>query len=173
MPDIFISYSRRNLDFVQKLDAALTAKGKAVWFDQKTEPLVGILPGAKWWEQIKDGVEAADNFFFVISLSSMASPYCNAEVAYALAHEKRLKILEWLKDPVRHFRPQVDGDLETDGVCVVLIAEKLGVSQPTATQHLKVLLDVELVKAKRIGKWTFISRNDQVIQGLCRVVDSL
>lgn len=91
----------------------------------------------------------------------------------ALAHEKRLKILGWLKDPVRHFRPQVDGDLETDGVCVVLIAEKLGVSQPTATQHLKILLDVGLVKAKRIKKWTFISRNDEVIQALCQVIDDI
>lgn len=90
MTDVFISYSRRDLDFVKKLDAALTAKGKVVWFDQKTEPLVGILPGERWWEQIKDGIETADNFLFVISLASMASPYCNAEVAYALAHEKRI-----------------------------------------------------------------------------------
>ena len=90
MTDVFISYSRRDLDFVQKLDTALTAEGKTVWFDQKTEPLEGIVPGAKWWEQIKDGIEAADNFLFVISLASMASPYCNAEVAYALAHEKRV-----------------------------------------------------------------------------------
>ncbi|MCD4687514.1 MAG: toll/interleukin-1 receptor domain-containing protein, partial [Anaerolineae bacterium] len=79
MTDVFISYSRRDLDFVQTLDAALTAKGKVTWFDQKTEPLVGILPGAKWWEQIKDGIETADNFLFVISPASMASPYCNAE----------------------------------------------------------------------------------------------
>ena len=35
----------------------------------------------------------------------------------ALANERRLEILDWLKDPVRHFRPQVDGDLIIDGVC--------------------------------------------------------
>ncbi len=97
----------------------------------------------------------------------------NQSLFKALAHEKRLKILEWLKDPVRHFRPQVDGDLEKDGVCVVLIAEKLEVSQPTATQHLKILLDVGLVKAKRIGKWTFISRNDDAIHAVRQVIDDL
>ena len=91
----------------------------------------------------------------------------------ALAHEKRLKILEWLKEPVRHFPPQVDGDLEKDGVCVLLIAEKLGVSQPTATQHLKMLLDVGLVKARRIGKWTFISRDDTAIHAVRQIIDDL
>ena len=49
----------------------------------------------------------------------------------ALANDRRLLILSWLKDPRANFRPQVDGDLVDDGVCAVLIAEKLGVSQPT------------------------------------------
>jgi DNA-binding transcriptional ArsR family regulator len=57
----------------------------------------------------------------------------------ALANDRRLQILEWLKNPRAHFRPQVDGDLVRDGVCGLLIAEKLKVSQPTASEHLKVL----------------------------------
>jgi len=59
----------------------------------------------------------------------------------ALASEKRLQILAWLKDPTAHFRPQIDGDLVKDGVCGQLITEKLGVSQPTASEHLRVLSD--------------------------------
>ncbi len=35
----------------------------------------------------------------------------------ALAHERRLQILDWLRDPPAHFREQVDGDLVEDGVC--------------------------------------------------------
>jgi len=34
-----------------------------------------------------------------------------------------------------HFRPQIDGDPVRDGVCGLLIAEKLGVSQPTASEQ--------------------------------------
>ena len=49
----------------------------------------------------------------------------------ALANDRRLLLLSWLKDPVAHFPPQTDGDLIKDGVCGVLIAEKLGVSQPS------------------------------------------
>ncbi len=48
-----------------------------------------------------------------------------ALILRALANERRLQILEWLRDPQAHFPPQVDGDLVKDGVCGALIAEKL------------------------------------------------
>jgi len=54
-----------------------------------------------------------------------------------------------------------------------LITEKLDVSQPTATQHLKILLEAKLVKAKRIGKWTFISRNEGRIAKLKKAMTNL
>src|SRR5262245_16964391 len=82
----------------------------------------------------------------------------------ALANDRRLQILEWLKDPESHFPPQVDGDLVKDGVCVVLIAEKLGISQPTATEHLKVLAQAGLVRSKRIKQWTFYQRDEARIK---------
>src|SRR4030081_1006157 len=84
----------------------------------------------------------------------------------ALASERRLQILEWLKDPRRHFRPQVDGDLVKDGVCGVLIAEKLGVSQPTVSEHLKILSKAGLVSAKRVKQWTFYKRDEARIAKL-------
>ena len=39
----------------------------------------------------------------------------------ALASDRRLLILQWLKRPREHFRPQADGDLVKDGVCGVLM----------------------------------------------------
>ena len=57
----------------------------------------------------------------------------------ALASEPRLLILHWLKDPAAHFPPQVDGDLVADGVCSLFIANKLNMTQPSATGHLKIL----------------------------------
>lgn len=85
------------------------------------------------------------------------------DVLKALANERRLHILEWLRDPTAHFPPQVDGDLETDGVCGLLIAEKLGVTQPTATEHLKILAGADLVVGKRIKQWVFYRRNEDRI----------
>lgn len=85
-------------------------------------------------------------------------------VLRALANDRRLQILDWLKQPRKHFRPQVDGDLVEDGVCGVLIAEKLGVSQPTASEHMKILLRAGLVQAKRIKQWTFYRRDEPSIR---------
>ena len=91
----------------------------------------------------------------------------------AIDNDRRLQILEWLKAPTKHFRPQVDGDLEDDGVCGVLIAEKLGVSQPTVSQHMGVLVDAGLVDAKRIKQWTFYRRNEKAIAELKRALRDL
>jgi DNA-binding transcriptional ArsR family regulator len=84
----------------------------------------------------------------------------------ALGNERRLQILEWLRNPTAHFPPQVDGDLTADGVCGLLIAEKLGVSQPTVTEHMKLLVEIGAVRAKRIKQWTFYKRDDERIGAL-------
>ena len=81
----------------------------------------------------------------------------------ALGSVKRLAIMEWLRDPTAHFPPQRDGDLVEDGVCSVFIADKLGVSQPTASVHLKLLTAAGLLRAKKIKQWTFYRRDEQRI----------
>jgi ArsR family transcriptional regulator len=91
-------------------------------------------------------------------------------VMRALANDRRLQILAWLKQPRKHFRPQLDGDLVADGVCGVLIAEKLGVSQPTASEHLKILLRAGLVRAKRIKQWTFYKRDETSIKKVKQMI---
>jgi ArsR family transcriptional regulator len=88
----------------------------------------------------------------------------NERALRSLASDKRLRILEWLKDPEKHFPPQVDGDLVKDGVCGVFIADKLGVSQPTASEHLKILCDAGFLRAKRIKQWTFYKRDEATIR---------
>jgi DNA-binding transcriptional ArsR family regulator len=81
----------------------------------------------------------------------------------ALANERRMMILDWLKDPRRHFPPQVDGDLVKDGVCALLLAEKLGITQATLSEHMRVLVQAELVRPKRIKQWTFYRRDEERI----------
>ncbi|WP_291560496.1 ArsR family transcriptional regulator [Bradyrhizobium sp.] len=88
----------------------------------------------------------------------------------ALASDRRLLILEWLKHPKDHFRAQVDGDLVADGVCGVLIAEKLGVTQPTISEHLKILSQAGLLNSKRVKQWTFYKRDEARIAKLKRAI---
>ena len=87
-------------------------------------------------------------------------------VMRAIANGRRLQILEWLRSPTEHFPPQVDGDLVKDGVCGILIAQKLGVSQPTVSEHLKILSQAGLIRGKRIKQWTFYRRDEARIKDL-------
>jgi DNA-binding transcriptional ArsR family regulator len=93
-------------------------------------------------------------------------------VLRALASERRLLILEWLKHPTDQFPPQVDGDLVKDGVCGLLIARKLGVSQPTASEHLKILARAGLIRGKRIKQWTFYKRDEAAVRGVRKAISA-
>ena len=90
----------------------------------------------------------------------------------ALANDRRLDVLAWLKDPEANFPPQQYGDLVKDGVCGLFIADKLGVSQPTASEHLRVLTQAGFLKTKRIKQWTFYKRDEKRIAELRRLFRS-
>jgi DNA-binding transcriptional ArsR family regulator len=96
----------------------------------------------------------------------------SAAVFRALASERRLQILEWLKDPRAHFRPQADGDLVEDGVCGLFIAEKLGITQPTLTEHMRVLIQAGLVVPKRIKQWTFYKRDEGRVRAVKKALQA-
>jgi len=91
----------------------------------------------------------------------------------ALANERRVRILDWLKNPRAHFPKQVDGDLVADGVCGLLIARKLKVSQPTASEHLRVLVQSGLLRPKRIKQWTFYRRDEARLKAVKRALAGL
>ncbi len=81
------------------------------------------------------------------------------EVAKALASPTRVNILGWLKEPGTHFVSRRAGDLGPAGVCASLIAEKAGISAPTASRHLEVLRRAGLIESERIAGWSFHRRN--------------
>jgi len=88
----------------------------------------------------------------------------------ALANKHRLGILSWLQNPRAHFPPQIAGDLVQDGVCGCLIAKKLRVSHPTASEHLKILSQAGLIRGKRIKQWTFYKRDESAIRKIKKTV---
>ena len=90
----------------------------------------------------------------------------------AIGSDKRLQILAWLQDPTAYFPPQADGDLETDGVCSVLIARRLKVSEPTTSRHMKILLNAGLVRARPIKQWTFYRRDERGIARARRLINA-
>jgi ArsR family transcriptional regulator len=90
----------------------------------------------------------------------------------ALANNRRLQILEWLKRPVDGFPRQIDGDLVKDGVCGLSIAQRLEVSQPTASEHLNIMVRAGLIEGKKIKQWTFYKRNERGIKELKKLLAS-
>jgi DNA-binding transcriptional ArsR family regulator len=85
------------------------------------------------------------------------------EVLKALANEKRLLILQWLKAPEQHFPPHKEVEGFEQGVCVTFIQAKLGLSQAATSQYLSVLQRAGLVIGTRIGKWTYYRRNEETL----------
>jgi DNA-binding transcriptional ArsR family regulator len=111
--------------------------------------------------------------FALVYLGSWLIVYMNLEPALAaLSSTRRLQILTWLKNPRGHFPAQVYGDLVKDGVCGVFIARKMRVSQPTASEHLKILQQAGLVRAKRIRQWTFYRRNEVQIKKIKKLISA-
>jgi DNA-binding transcriptional ArsR family regulator len=90
-----------------------------------------------------------------------------------MANGRRLRILEWLKDPRKHFPPQVDGDLVKDGVCSVFIAKKLRITQPSASEHLNMLADAGFIRGKKIKQWTFYKRDEKAIRRVKEMIRGL
>src|ERR1700709_1880083 len=93
-----------------------------------------------------------------------------ADVAAALSSSRRLRILAWRQDPEGPFPPQVDGDLVRDGVCGLFLARKLHIAQASASEHLRILVDLGLVRSKRIKQWTFYRRDERRIAEAKRVL---
>jgi DNA-binding transcriptional ArsR family regulator len=46
----------------------------------------------------------------------------------------------------------------------LLIAEKLQITQPTASEHLRILSDAGLLKSKKIKQWIFYKRDAEGIR---------
>lgn len=94
----------------------------------------------------------------------MNHPKDLAELAQALSSPVRLQILDSLKEP-ESFTSRREGDLSDDGgVCVSLIAERVGVSQPTISRHLEILRRTGLVYTTRVAQRNFHYRDERAIK---------
>lgn len=78
----------------------------------------------------------------------------------ALAHPRRVEILNWLKEPEQHFRSQ-QHPLEM-GVCASQF-ERCGLSQSTVSSHLAILQRAGLITCHRVGQWAFYKRDEDAI----------
>ena len=84
-PDVFISYSRKDEEFVRELHAALAGRGKDVWVDWED-----IRKSADWRVTIETGIASARAVVAVLSPDFTTSEVCAAEIEHAVRTNKRI-----------------------------------------------------------------------------------
>ncbi|NJR59271.1 MAG: TIR domain-containing protein [Cyanobacteria bacterium CRU_2_1] len=102
--DIFVSYSRRDrVDFVETLCNELK-KHFNIWVDWENIPVA-----ADWRKEIREGIEAAHTFLFIVSPDSVRSLYCQDEIRHAVENNKRLISITW-----KDYKRDPEGNLLED-----------------------------------------------------------
>jgi len=91
------------------------------------------------------------------------------EILKALANPARVEMLQWLKEPEKHFKGQPH-PLEL-GICAGQF-ERCGLSQSTVSAHLAVLQRAGLVTSTRVGQWIFYKRNEDTINAFLRAIQT-
>ena len=102
MADVFVSYSRRDSEFVRRLVESVAERGKQAWLDTE-----GIADGEVFPEAIKRAIEGSDAFLFVITPAAVKSAYCEQEVEYAREMQKRIVPVLRNKVPDAELPPEI------------------------------------------------------------------
>ncbi|MDN3723477.1 toll/interleukin-1 receptor domain-containing protein [Aequorivita sp. SDUM287046] len=99
---IFISYSRRDTDYVKSLVEALRKQGFEVWFDKN------IRTGTDWDDTIETELKNADAIVLILSKTSVASENVKDEISYAIGLDKPVNPIkiEECEVPMRLARKQ-------------------------------------------------------------------
>ncbi len=84
-PNIFMSYSRREVGFVDQLTGRLEEEGFQVWLDYRS-----LIPGSPWKTQIEKGLDESEVILLVVSKESMASKYVELEWRRVIQEDKRI-----------------------------------------------------------------------------------
>ena len=92
MTQVFISYSRKDLVFVERLAEDLKAAGLDVWFD-----LSGLEGGTRWGREIQGAIQQSQIFVVVLSPNSIESEWVEKEFMYA--NSLKRKIIPLLYQP--------------------------------------------------------------------------
>ena len=82
----------------------------------------------------------------------------NANIFKAFCDETRLIVLSLLQNGEK---------------CACVLLERVSVSQPTLSHHMKILVDSGIVAARKEGKWTYYSINVEGSENAARLLREL
>lgn len=159
---VFISYSRKDKDFVKKLNNALDSAGVDAWVDWEGIPL-----SSDWMAEITAAIEGSDAFLFVITPDSLASEVCARELELGLKYNKKII-------PILHLEPKKGTKMpaaisKTNWVYLRPRREKFGFTIPKLLEAINT--DLEWVRQhtrllQRAREWENKNRNNSfLLQG--------
>lgn len=100
---LFISYSRKNKDWVEAFWKELKENiDYRVWIDKELLDL----GGANWWNEIVTNIEQSDCIIFIMSKDSLHSEYCLREIGYTLCLNKPVLPLQ-IEDCINDLPPEL------------------------------------------------------------------
>ncbi|MBN1563544.1 MAG: TIR domain-containing protein, partial [Anaerolineae bacterium] len=82
MSHIFISYSKKDIEFARYLRDLLEAEGYGVWMDETR-----LVPSEQWWPTIERNIETCAAFIVIMSPNSRVSRWVEREILYAESDE--------------------------------------------------------------------------------------
>jgi WD40 repeat protein len=83
--DIFLSYSRRNVNFTRLVAEHLKSSGHEVWVDWEDIPF-----SSDWWKEIMRGMDGCQAVVLIVTPEFLRSDVCNREMTYARNSNKRM-----------------------------------------------------------------------------------
>jgi hypothetical protein len=159
---VFVSYSRKDKAFVEKLTESLTSRKREVWVDWQDIP-----PTADWLNECLLAIDGADTFVFVISPASVASEICSRELAHAISQSKRIVpvLLEAvspdsLPEPIRRINwVSVDSATEFDSF-IQRLEQGLDLDLPWLRLHTRILVRAREWETKQKASGYLLSASD-------------
>lgn len=92
--EVFLSHSKRDRSFAERLLRLLRSHGIRVWYSPRT-----LVPAQKWHSEIGRALGRCDWFIVVLSRNAVKSEWVERELVYALNHSQyRRHIVPVLKE---------------------------------------------------------------------------
>ena len=102
-------------------------------------------------------------------LAACCSPLTGGALK-TVAAERLASMFKALADPARVRLVSLIAASDDGEACICDLTEPLGLSQPTVSHHMKMLVGADLVSRDQRGKWAFYRVNDDALATLARAL---
>ena len=85
-------------------------------------------------------------------------------------YEKNIKVYKAIGEINR---AKIIDMLSTGEKCACMLLEEFKFTQPTLSHHMKVLIDCNIVKYRKVGTWMYYSLNEEVCEEAIKFLNGI